>query len=483
MSVKRDTIYNLCGSIAPMFVSLVTVPIYLHLIGNARYGVLAIVWLFLGYFGVFDPGITRAAAYHIARLHKPDKDQERESVFWTALLINSTFGVVGGIVLYVIARPVFEHFFKMPGSMREEVLASLPWLAASLPVSVTAGVFGGALQARDWFGFTNTVGVGNVILTQLVPLGVAYWHGPELTWLIPAVLIARAIGSIPNAIATKWAVPLGMGGRFNRSKVKELFSYGGWVTITNLLTPLLSGIERLLIGSLLSAEAVAFYTVPFNLVSRASILPGALAGSLFPRLSRGSKEDSAKLASDSVVALAAVMTPAIVLGMAALPIFLQHWVGRNFAEHAATVGIILLVGIWINGLAFIPYGHLQASGRPDLVAKFHAVELLPFLGLLWVGLHYFGLVGAAYAWTIRVAADAALLFAVAGSIPKWQRIIPGGLLIIAAALMSPRSVLSAKTVLELGLLAAASLWGWNISPAVRTLVRSRLNKVIIRTAA
>lgn len=482
MSVKRDTVYNLCGSIAPMFVSLVAVPAYLHLIGNARYGVLAIVWLFLGYFGIFDPGITRAAAYHIARLHGADREKERESVFWTALLINSAFGIIGGIALYFAARPVFMSTFKMPASMRVEVMASLPWLAASIPLSIITGVLGGALQAREWFGFSNTVGVTNAIVSQLAPLAVAFWHGPDLAWLIPTVLIARLLGAIPNSIALIRALPLGVGGRFAPSRVKELFSYGSWITITNLLTPLLGTVDRMLIGSLISAEAVAFYTVPFNLVSRVSVLPGALSSSLFPKLSRGSEDDSARLASDSVAALAAVMTPMVVLAIAALPIFLQHWVGRSFAEQAAPVGIILLVGVWVNGLAYIPYGHLQASGRPDLVAKFHAIELIPFLGLLWLGLHYFGLVGAAYAWTFRVAFDAALLFMAGGRIPRWKRLIPGGLFIVAAAFVSPRLVFSIDTVLELGLLAVAIRWSWSISPAVRSLVRNRFNIARLRAA-
>ncbi|HYK36964.1 flippase [Alloacidobacterium sp.] len=482
MSVKRNTIYNLLGSIAPSLVSLVTVPAYLHLIGYPRYGVLAIVWLFLGYFGLFDPGITRAAAFHIARLHEPKQAKEREGVFWTALVVNLAFGMIGAVVLYFAARPVFMSTFKMPESMRGEVIASLPWLAASIPLSTVTGVLGGALQAREWFGVSNSLNVANAAISQLIPLAVAFWMGPQLNWLIPATIIARSLGAVPSFVVIARALPLGKGGRFDRLRLKSLFSYGGWITLTNVLNPVLSTMDRILIGSLLSAEAVAFYTVPFNLVSRASAVPGALTTTLFPKFSRGNQEDSARLASDGLAALASVMTPMVVLGIAAFPIFMRYWVGLSFAQHAAPVGIVLLVGIWINGLSYIPYSHLQASGRPDLVAKFHAIELLPFLGFLWLGVHYFGLLGAAYAWTFRVGIDGILLFAAAGRVPHWRRLFPGGLLVLAAALLAPSAILSGRMGLELLVLAPTIIWSWKLSPNVRAALRIRAGKIHLRAA-
>ncbi len=474
MSLKKNTLYNLFGSLAPMVVSVVTVPIFLRVIGDARYGVLALVWLFLGYFGLFDPGVARAAEFHIARLHGKELDKERESVFWTALLINLGFGLVGGLVAYLIARPVFLTAFKMPENMRLEVLSSLPWLAAAIPLSLITGMLGGALQARERFAQYNIISLVSSIIAQIVPLMVAYWHGPDLRWLIPAVMISRTIGAIPMCLLLIPALPLGVGGGFDRSKSKALFSYGGWITVTNVLNPILTTVDRMVIGSVLNAQSVAFYSVPFNLVSRASVVPGALTTSLFPKLSRGNREDSARLASDAVLGLAAVMTLMCVIGIAALPIFMQHWVGADFAKHSATVGVILLIGIWVNSLAFIPYSHLQAIERPDLVAKFHAIELIPFLGVLWVGLHTFGLVGAAWAWTLRVTVDAILLFAVAGQIPGWRKVLPGGALVLISAVFAPRSLLSLNTAIELVVVAAAFAWSGTVSPHMRTLLSRRL---------
>ena len=460
-----------------MLIGVVSVPVYLHLIGNDRYGVLAIVWLFLGYFGLFDPGLTRAALYHIARLVEDEDAVERESVFWTALLVNMIFGLVGGLVLYFVAKPLFMTTFKMPETMREEVMKSLPWLSASITVSIFTAILGGALQARERFAEYNVLYAGNALGAQLVPLAVAYWRGPDLAWLIPAVIIARMLGTIPSFFVLRKAMPLGIGGGFDRSMLKPLFTYGGWVTISNLINPILGSMDRMLIGSVLSAEAVAFYTVPFNLVSRFSVLPGAVASGLFPRLSRGEMSERSRLAGEAVVTLSAVMTPVMIFSIAALPIFMRLWVGQAFASHAVPVGIALLVGVWVNSLAYIPAAHLGSINRPDLPAKFHAYEVIPFLAVLWVGLHYFGLLGAAWAWTLRVAVDAVLLFIVAGKTPGWVRVLPGGAMVLAATLFTPKSFLSLATLVELTLLVAGTIWSWRVSPLLQNGIRSKMMTV------
>jgi O-antigen/teichoic acid export membrane protein len=453
MSIGRHTIYNLAGSIAPMFISIVTVPIYLHLVGNTRYGILALVWMFLGFFGVFDPGIGRAASYHIARLHDaPARD--RGDVFWTALVINLGFGIAGGLILYFAAQPLFVSGFKMPPALRAEVIASLPWLAASIPISIVGSVLGGVLQAREWFGVSNAINIFNTVLTQIVPLVVAFFHGPDLTWLIIAILFARTIGFIPNFWAVAKALPLGAGGYFKRKLVKTLFAYGGWVTITNLLGPFLTSMDT----------------------AKVSVIPNALLTSLFPKLSRHKADDADRMASNAVIELAAVTTPLIVAGLVAMPIFMRLWVGPAFAAHAAPVGTILLLGMWINGLAYVPYGHLQAQNRPDIVAKFHAIEVVPYLAILWLGLHYFGLIGAAWATTLRVTVDALLLFAVAGRLAGWLRIIPGAILIMIAPFFAPTDFISVKFGLAVILVLITLGWSWTVAPFLRQFVLARLKR-------
>jgi O-antigen/teichoic acid export membrane protein len=106
MSIRRHTIYNVLGVALPLALSLVTIPVYLGLIGEARYGILAIAWVFLGYFGLFDLGLGRATAQRIASIEEA-KSQEVATTFWTALFVNSVLGVIGAIIIWPIATYLF----------------------------------------------------------------------------------------------------------------------------------------------------------------------------------------------------------------------------------------------------------------------------------------------------------------------------------------------------------------------------------------
>ncbi|CDQ11303.1 Putative polysaccharide biosynthesis protein: putative membrane protein involved in the export of O-antigen and teichoic acid [Acidithiobacillus ferrivorans] len=474
MSIRRHTLYNILGSIAPLGISLVTVPIYLHTIGEARYGVLAIVWLFTGYFGVFDMGLARASAYHLAR-QRDEAPGVRSTTFWTALWLNLSFGLLGAVVLYVVAQPVFAHFFHMSEALRRNVLVSLPWIAATLPLGTLGGVLVGALQARERFGYISLTGVLSTVLTQVVPLIVAVFISPELTWLIPAIVLARASGLVLLSAGVWRFLPIVPSALFDRRRARALFTYGGWISLTNIVGPVLTTFDRMLIGALLSVQAVTYYTVPYNLVTRVAILPGALSNSLFPRFSRAESGDGGRLAEQSLVMLISVMTTLTVSVMAILPLFLSYWISPEFSQHGAAVGMILLAGVWINGLAFIPYGLLQGQGRPDITAKLHLIELPFFLLILWGGIHWLGLAGAALAWSLRVAADALLIFYFAKLLPTLRYALPAIVMIGLAAVVAPQVIISVQSLLAVVIVLFSMVWALWIAPELRhTLVTAAL---------
>ena len=60
--IKVNFLINAAGMVVPLATSLITVPFYISELGAARYGILLLVWVLLGYFGFLDLGLARASA-------------------------------------------------------------------------------------------------------------------------------------------------------------------------------------------------------------------------------------------------------------------------------------------------------------------------------------------------------------------------------------------------------------------------------------
>ena len=434
MSIRRHTAYNLIGSVAPLAASLITVPLYLALIGEARYGVLAVAWLFLGYFGFFDLGLGRATAQRIAAL-RDGTDRQRAEAFGTALSLNAVLGTIGGLIIWPMADMFFGSVFKIDDAMRLEIRAAIPWLALAVPVATMSGVMTGALQGRERFLDLNLISTANSVLFQVMPLMIGKLWGVELTILLPAALFAQLVTTVVLYGRCRKVVLCGHPVSFARAEAGQLLRFGGWITVSSLISPMMVVLDRFIIGAMLGAKAVSHYTVPFQLADRTGIVPFALSSALFPRLVGAPREEEQRVAIDSLRAIASVMTPVMALGIMLMEPFLSWWITPSFAEEAGLVGRILLLGYWVNALSTIPYAQLQARGRPDLLAKFNLLELLPYFGLLYIALNTLGLIGAAVAFSLRILADFVLRASFSGVVRGSLRLFPIPMLSMATAFL------------------------------------------------
>jgi O-antigen/teichoic acid export membrane protein len=424
-TLKTNFAINVFGAIVPLVVALVTVPIYVRHIGDARYGLLSIVWVLLGYFGFLDLGLSRAATNALARLrHAPQG--ERARVLVTTLVLNLGLGLFGSLCLAVFGSYLLQHVLAVPEALKLEIAQAFPWIVGLLPLALLSGVGIGALESRERFLLANVLQVSGFSLGQIAPVILAVVVSPSLAVVIPAAAMARALTVAAILIAVyRDEGPLSLAA-FEPHQARKLLSYGGWISVSGIISPILTSLDQFVIGSLLNVAAVAHYAVPMNLVTRSQVFAGALIRTLFPRMSSVGPHEARSLASRALLSLAyiygAICAPAIILA----PVFFKYWIGADFAAVAAPVAEILFFGAWINGLAFVPSGLLQSQGRPDVTGKFHAAELLPFICILWGLTSAFGITGAALAWSLRCAGDAACLL--------WAARIPGRALLKAIVL-------------------------------------------------
>lgn len=445
MSLGRHTAYNVIGQAAPVVVSLATVPAYLHVVGVERYGVLAIAWMLLGYFGVFDLGLTRALMQRIAFLHD-EEPAMRARAFWTGVCLAAALAVIGAVAMYFAGHWYIGGPLAISPALRIEALAALPLLSLVLPLGILWGLLNGALLGRERFLEFNIVSTVTSMLAQITPILVAWIAGPRLSFLLAASLAIQSVALIVSLALCFRYVTEGSRGVPSRGEAMALLRYGGWISLSAITAPLMSLTDRFAIGSLVNAAAVAVYAVPAQLAQRASIIPSSMASALLPKLSAERDRATAiATALHSRLVVTAVMTPLVLAGIVGMRPFLAIWLNGRLGDEAVIVGQVLLAGWWFNAVAATPVALLQADGRPRSVAMLHLAELPVYAGLLWWLTLAQGATGAAMAFTLRCVLDAVGLNLLAFG---WRQkraapILPAALLIGLAVIVAPRLQLDA----------------------------------------
>ena len=429
----KNSLVNIAGSVVPLAIALITVPLYLPLIGEERYGILAVIWVLLGYFGIFDFGLGRATARQMSKI---DNDKDRSSLFATVLLLIAILSVVGGGVLLLCSGWVITHLFSLSEKGNVEAIGSILWLPVGLLFLLLNSAMQGALQARERFVAINSAAVLGDSMAQTLPLCMAWMGWVTIDVLLPSVLAARFLTSIFLFIQCKKYVPLERNPEIDFSQVKPLLNYGGWASAITMIGPLLTVIDRLVIASIAGAKGVTYFTIPFNLVTKLSILPNSFGSVLFPRMAVLNTEDARVLAGNATRIITASMTPVVVIAIAMLHPFLSMWLGDELARRCAGIGEIMCIGVWI-GAVVTPYSYFlyaeATQKRLILIASLMGVPIYALL--LWAGVKYFGVVGAAAAWSLKSLLDSIVHLYLAKSLTETFRFALPSMFLLAAALL------------------------------------------------
>lgn len=468
--LARNTLLNMVGQVVPMAAALVAIPLLIAHLGAARFGVLTLAWAAIGYFSLFDLGLSRALTQAVAvRLGMREEERDLTAISWTALWLMLVLGLAGTVVLALLTPWLVDHVLNIPPDLRRESLVSFYLLALSLPCVVTTAGLRGLLEAHQHFGAATALRVPLAVFTFVGPLAVL----PFSTSLVPivAVLVVGRLltWSAYLAVCLRRYSYLGTRVTVRRRVVGPLLRYGGWLTVSNVVSPLMSSLDRFFIGAIMPLAAVAQYVTPFEVVSKLLVLPQSMMAALFPAFASGyvsDRERSALLFERALRAVVLLMFPMLFAIVLFAHEGLSLWVGSDFARASAPVLQWLAVGVFINSLAQPPVAIIQGGGRPDLTAWLHLVELPLYAAALWGLAHRFGIVGVAMAWTFRVTLDTSvLLYFAFRSVPEprrfVERTVPGMVMVVGTLVAAafPHGI-GAKLVLLAVAWSAFSVFAW-----------------------
>lgn len=413
MSLKRNTIWNLAGAGLPLLLGAVTIPYLIKNIGVEAFGILTLVWALIGYFSLFDFGLGRALTQQVAAALSARQHMQLPNLVKTGLWFTAVTGIIGGIILAALADQLAIHWLKVSVLLQPSTQMALIVAAIGIPLTTMTTGLRGILEAYEDFKVVNLLRIGLGAANFGLPALSVMFIGNSLIWIVASLIAARTIVFFAHG----WLVYRKLSGdwrrsRFNKSTMRSLLSFGLWMTVSNIVSPLMVSADRFVISAVLGASMVAYYTVPFEVLIRVLIVPGALTSVLFPRLAAVMATDwpeAKRLYRKSLKVIALALLPICTLIAVTSKWTMALWLGDDFSEISWPIVSIMAIGILLNGLASLPFAAIQATGDARTTACLHILELAIYIPVLFFCLKFFGLIGAAIAWSLRAGVDLIVL--------------------------------------------------------------------------
>lgn len=403
-------IWSLLGLIVPLLIAAVTIPELISQIGQERFGFLALAWGLVGYAGVLDLGVGRALTQKVSAIRGGVRDSEIPALVKTALYITAVVGLLGLIVLLFGAAFGLQNLVSRQDVSDTELLLSAVILSFALPLQAISATYKGVNEAFLKF---------REISWLRIALGAANFGGPfvvamyssSLFWLVSTLVFSRmlALGCYRH-LAKKCLSYIQVSQRptLNSAYASELINFGGWLTLSSLVSPILVQADRFFIGVILSASAVTLYVIPYEISMQSLVLVSAISTVAFPAIANlhqtniGEAKRVFELWFRRVFFGMALFM--LLLGVS-FSYILNAWVGEHVSAESVVVARILCFGVFVNSVGVMYYAQLHAFGKTKQTAILHLAELPIFLIALTVLISQYGVIGAACAWVLRVALD------------------------------------------------------------------------------
>jgi lipopolysaccharide exporter len=366
----------------------ITTAVLARLLSPSDFGLMGMIMVVIGFAQAFaDMGISNAI------IHRQDATIDQlSSLYWANI-------IAGAIIFCVVCAgtPLIVGFYREPR------LDGLLHLTAVIFLITPLGQqFQILLQKELQFNRLAKIEIATSVVYPAVAISLAFsgFGVFALIWAVLANTTARVF-LLCGACWHQWRPRF----HFARQDLKGYMHFGLYQMGERSINYLNSNLDYLLIGSMLGANSLGYYTLAYNLIIKPStVINPVITKVAFPVFSKIQNEtERLKSGYLKVLQLLATVNFPMMSGLAAVaPVAVPVIFGEQWLPSVILIQILAIVGLLRS--TGNPVGSLLlAKGRADLGFKWNLALTVTQIPGLYLGAKIEGAVGVAAAFSMLQA--------------------------------------------------------------------------------
>ena len=387
-------------------VGVVMLPFNLAHLGVAAYGLWMLTASLTAYFSMLDLGYGGALVRFVAQYRARRDARSLNEVLSTLAVAYAGIGAIT-YALVVLAAFNLDSILTLTPDQIPTSRALLLIVGANVALRFLFGVFGGVIVGFQRYHLNNITSIVTSVAVALANVAVLLL-GYGVVELVAATTAVRTAALLAYRFNAYRVFPgLHISPRlFRTARLREVSGFSIYMLILDLAFKLNYSTDVLVIGALIGAPAVAFWSPAQRLGELALKLSNQLSEALFPIVvDCDAAQRAARLRMVFVqgtrLSLATVIPIAGGMAMLALPL-LTAWIGESFAQTATILQILAVVVIIRVGCSTASVV-LKGAGMHRRLAALVSVMAIANIALSVALVKPLGLAGVAVGTLIPVA--------------------------------------------------------------------------------
>ncbi|MBE9585876.1 lipopolysaccharide biosynthesis protein [Mucilaginibacter sp. JRF] len=349
----------------------------------SQFGLVGMATVFTGFVQVLnDLGVGAAL---VQRKKEDLRKEHYHTAFWT--------GVAWSVFLYAVmalgVANIAASFYNQP--MLKSIIPAISIGILLSPINLVHKA-----QLTKQMNFKKLAFIDNTANITAGVIAIILAVSGAGVWALVFNAVATVVVAMPLFFnATRWKPAF----IFEKKAFKEVFGFGIYTTGSNILNYLYNNLDYLLIGKLLGASALGIYTLAFVLTDTfRSRLMAVINNVMYPMYGKKQNDPESlkryylKVVLFNCLFIFPIMSCFLVDGdRIVVGIFGDKW--QETVMPLRLLAVSVMMHILVSGNTAL----LRGLGRPGLEMRQQLLKAFIFLPSLAVGIHYYGIVGAAYA--------------------------------------------------------------------------------------
>lgn len=386
--------------VIPAVFPILVLSISARYLPSGEFGAYLIIMTILGYSGLLELGMSRALIKQFS--FEYDNPIETEITFVTGFITMLWLGVTAIVLLLAGINLAGETYSGVP----RNIVSGVKFAAFALPSILLSQVFYAYLEGSLRYTYILKIKLICAAIEAIILISVLLWF-KDLALFMLAFSFGKGLTLILLFFHCSGMKFIKVG-RFSYTKLFHFLRFGGWLTLSSIIGPIMVYFDRFFVSSSLGIAYSEQYLAVSEIIIKIAIIPMAISKVVFVLMSRVSIQVNKESNLGYGMVLVSVVPFLLLLYTFTEPI-LNLLISDKTTELSILAFRILCVGLFFNAIAQIPYAKLLAAGQSKITALIHLFELFPYLILLYFTISHYGLVGVAIVWALRSFIDCTLM--------------------------------------------------------------------------